>query len=280
MNAAEREDRALEGWCTVVGRIEGSRIDMIERPDRDQPGRGGCDAIVRRRGVLQAVEHTTLDSYERRRDDDNRFRRVVMPIAPAIEAAFPDSWVELEVPVHAIASGQNWNELSVRLRDGCIAVIREMPVADNYDLTRTRFDLPDVPFPVWISRQPAGGDRPSCMLFRQAPVDRYDQLAADAERALEDKSTQLRAYHDDGKPTVLLMDFDDVVLLNRDLVATAFARASENRGGIEVIDEVYLIDSGRKPVWVYPLKLEGRMYPDLPQFREYFSEQYYANYKQ
>ena len=279
MNAAQREDRALEAWCNVVGRIESSPIDIVERPDRDRPGLGGCDAIVRRLRTLQAVEHTTLDSYERRRDDDSRFRKVVMPIAPAIEAAFPDSWIELEVPVHAIPSGLNWVDLSSRLRDRCIDAIAQMPIASYYDLTRTRFDLPDIPFPVWISRQPSAGDRPSCILFRQAPGDRYEQLAADVSRALDDKSQQLSAYSREGKRTVLLIDFDDVVLLNRDLVATAFARAAAGRD-LSRIDEVYLVDSGRRPPWVYPVKLDARQYPDLPEFGQFFSEQDHTNYKE
>lgn len=278
MNAAQREDRAIEGWCAVLSRIEDSPIVIVERPDREKPGQGGCDAVVRRQGELQALEHTTLDSYQRRREDDDRFRKVVLPMSRAVEETFGDSWVELEVPVHAIPSGQDWAALSKRLCARCIEAIGGMPIADYDDLTRTRFDWPDVHFPVWISRQPNAGDPPRCIIFRQAPADSHDQLAADMERALNDKSTQLRAYHDDGKPTVLLIDFDDIVLLNRDLVAAAFARAAANCRGLKAIDEVYLADSGRRPVWVYPVKLGDGIYPELPQFREFFSEQYRANY--
>jgi hypothetical protein len=42
-------------------------------------------------------------------------------MAKAIEEAFDDSWVEMEVPVHAIPRGQNWTEL----RDTLIVRCRE-----------------------------------------------------------------------------------------------------------------------------------------------------------
>jgi hypothetical protein len=34
----------------------------VERPDREWPGQGGCDAVLNRGGARQALEHTTLDS--------------------------------------------------------------------------------------------------------------------------------------------------------------------------------------------------------------------------
>lgn len=279
MSSVRREDRAIDGWCVVLSRIEGAPVTVVERPDKDKPGQGGCDAIVERRGVRHAVEHTTLDSYQRRREDDDRFRKVVLPVAIAVEETFTDSWVEMEVPVHAIPPGEDWTELRNRLRACCVEAIGGMPIAEYHDLTRTRFDWPDIPFPVWISRQPTAGDSPKCVIFRQAPGDLHAQLAADVKRALDDKTNQLRAYHDGGMPTVLLLDIDDVALTNRDFVADAFARAVTTWDDRNAVDEVYLTDSGRRPVWVYPLKLEDRFYPELPEFRTFFSDQYRANYE-
>ncbi len=278
MNGDGREDRAIEAWCIVVGRIEHTAVDIVEHPDRERAGRGGCDAIVDRGGVRQAVEHTTLDSYQRRREDDDRFRRVVLPVAAVIEQTFPDSWVEMEVPVHAIPAGENWANLRDRLSASCVEAITGMQIAEYHDLTRTRFDWPDIPFPVWISRQPVAGNSPKCIVFRQVPADLHDQRAADIARALAEKAAQLRPYHDAGTHTVLLLDVDDVSLSNREVVADAFAHAFSTWEGRDAVDEVYLVDSGRRPAWVYPLKLGGRSYPDLPQFREFFSEQYHTNY--
>jgi hypothetical protein len=201
-------------------------------------------------------------------------------VARAIEEAFDDSWVEMEVPVHAIPTGQNWTTLREALIARCREALQGMPIADYHDLTRTRFDWADVPFPVWISRQPrVEGEQPKCIIFRQTPADLHDQLAVDIRRALDEKTTQLGAYKAAGHPTVLLLDFDDIVLLNRDSVGEAFARATRGWAGTNTIDEIFLVDTGRRPPWVYPVKLGERIYPDLPEFRAYFSAQYRSNYE-
>ncbi len=36
----------------------------------------------------------------------------------------------------------------------------------------------------------------------------------------------------------------------------------------------------RRPVWIYPLKVGDRRYPELPELREFFSEQFHVNYKE
>jgi hypothetical protein len=174
----------------------------------------------------------------------------------------------MEVPVHAIPTGENWAQLHDRLSTRCVEAIGAMPIAEYHDLTRSRFDWPDIPFPVWISRQPVAGNSPKCIIFRQRPSDLHDQRAADIARVLAEKATQLRPYHDAGMRTVVLLDVDDVALSNSDVVADAFAHASATWEGRDFVDEVYLVDSGRRPAWVYPLKLDHRSYPELPEFRE------------
>ena len=62
-------------------------------------------------------------------------------------------------------------------------------------------------------------------------------------------------------------------------MADAFAHAVATWDKSDAVDEVYLVDSGRRPAWVYPLKLGDSFYPNLPQFREFFSQQYDANYE-
>jgi hypothetical protein len=118
------------------------------------------------------------------------------------------------------------------------------------------------------------------MIFRQAPADLHEQRAEDVRRALDGKAARLQRYQEAGTPTVLLLDVDDNVLSNRDVVADAFARAAATWERGDMVHEVYLVDSGRRPVWVYPLKLGDRLYPDLPEFREFFSEQFHVNYKE
>ena len=261
----------------VLSQIEGSAVSVVERPDRVSPGRAGCDAIVERGGVWHAVEHTTIDAYLGRRQDDARFRRVVMPVELAVAQEFTDSWIEIAVPAHAVPTGQDWDALRERFLGRICEAIHAMPIADYTDLSRTPFEWPDIPFPIWISRQDRREDAATCIMSRVRPEDTHDQLVAGITGALRDKSEQLRPYRGTMK-TVLLLDFDDFVLLNQDAVAGAFARAAQDSAGADAIDEVYVVDGRRRRVWVFPVKLGTRLYPELPEFRQFFSEQFRMTY--
>jgi hypothetical protein len=279
MNARKREDEALDAWRATLSRIEGSSVMVISRPDRESQGRGGCDALVERRGTRQAVEHTTIDGYLDQRQDTARYREVFMPLEERVAREFGDFWIEIQVPSHAVPTGQDWEALKERLFARICEAIRSMPVASFCDLSFTQFDFPDIPFPIWISRQELAGQAPSCFIGRDAPQDRREQLVAGIARALEDKAQQLRAYRRD-MTTVLLLDFDDISLLNQYVVAESFAKAAKERpDAIAEIDEVYLVDRRRRQgIWVFPVKLGLRFYPDLPEFQAFRSEQFNTTY--
>lgn len=279
MNARGREDEALDAWCAAVSQIEGSAVTIISRPDRELPGRGGCDAIVTRGRARQAAEHTTLDAYLEQRQDTVRYRQVVVPLEERVAREFADSWIEIQVPSHAVPTGQDWEALKERLFARVCEAIRSMPIASFYDLTFTQFEFPDIPFPIWISRQELGGNSPGCYVGRDAPQDRHEQLVAGIVRALEEKAQQLSAYKGE-MATVLLLDFDDISLLNQTVVAESFAKAAKERpDAAAAIDEVYLVDRRRRRgIWVFPVKLGSRIYPDLPEFLAFRREQFKVTY--
>jgi hypothetical protein len=270
-----REDTSIEVWCEVVGRMAGCRVVVVERPDRKGDGVGGSDAIVDRCGVRQAVEHTTIDSYRNRRQDNARFQQVLAPIAEQVQQRFPDSWIEVIVPVHAVRTGEDWDGLRERFLTEVIAVIEATPIASpNAGPEYTDHKLPGIPFPVAITRQPLDGDQPTCIIGRDAPSDRHDQLVANITSALEAKARQLKSYRDAGLATVLLLDFDDLQLLNYDLVAAAFVMALKT-GANDAADEVYVIDRRRKRrIWVLPVKLNDRLHPVKPEFEAYRHAQF------
>ena len=88
-------------------------------------------------------------------------------------------------------------------------------------------------------------------------------------KALQNKDAQLAAYHKDGLPTMLLLDSNHFTSVNRESIAEAFAAAAKRESLLHV-DEVFLVESNRKPAWIYPLKMTTRTYPELPEFRELF----------
>ncbi len=262
-----RQERTIEQFCARLSAIEGQQVRIVERPDRDNPGQGGCDAIIDRGGCRFALEHTTVDSVVNQRADDARFNQVVVPLEEAIRRAHPDSWVEIIVPVHAIPTGTDWSQIAGAIRAGCIQAIAQMPFGEEY----REFALDGVPFPVWICRR-EDRHNPVCYVMRQAPRDLHTHLENNMARAIREKRDQLAFYRTQGLPTLLLLDSDEIALANRDSLAGAFRRAAD-REPPEEFDEVFLAVTWRVPIWIYPVKLYSRLYPDLPEFRRYFEEQ-------
>src|SRR6266571_7571979 len=117
MTSRDREDRTIRQFCERLAAIEAREVRIVERPDLNEPGKGGCDAIIERGGQRFALEHTTIDSYSDQRADNHRFRTVVVPLEDAIQHAYPDSWIEIHVPADAVPTGSDWHSLAEALKD-------------------------------------------------------------------------------------------------------------------------------------------------------------------
>ena len=91
-------------------------------------------------------------------------------------------------------------------------------------------------------------------------------------RAIREKRDQLAFYREQGLPTLLLLDSDEFALANPNSLAEAFRRAADLEP-TEEFDQVFLAVTWRNPIWIYPVKLNDRLYPDLPEFTQYFDSQ-------
>lgn len=267
-----REDRTIDQFCSRLSLIERQEVVVVSRPDRENPGRGGCDAIINRGGPRFALEHTTVDTITGQRADDARFRQVVVPLEIAIRTAHPDSWTQITVPAHAIPSAVSWGAITDALREGCIRAIAQMP----FDGRWRQFEFQGVPFPVLISRRKDPKD-PACYVMRVPPGSLESHLENNMAQAIREKRGQLGSYRRQGLSTILLLDSDEFVLTNRDSLAEAFRRAAARETPDE-FDEVFLAVTYQNPIWIYPLKLHDRLYPDLPEFERYSDIQYTLTY--
>ena len=262
-----RQDRTIKQFCKRLAAIEQQQVHPIQWPDQDDPGKGGCDAIIDRGGRHFALEHTTLDAIMDQRMDDDRFRKVVLPTEEAILAEYPDSWVHVAIPVHAIPTKANWNKITQDLCKGCIEVLKLMPS----DGIRRKFEFPGVPFPVMITRREDYG-RPACYAMRIEPDHLETHLENNMIMAITKKRDQLAPYKAQGYPTILLLDSDEMVLVNWIDLAGAFRKAADRETLVEC-DEVFVAMTFLDPIWIYPLKLYGRLYPDLTEFDFFHDEQ-------
>lgn len=267
-----REDKTIEQFCTRLAAIEGRQIHIIARPDRDNPGQGGCDAILDRGGQIFALEHTTIDCIVGQREDSARFRQVVVPLEEAIRSAYPDSWIKICVPSHAVPTGTDWGEMRDALLRGCVRAIGDMPFGES----RREFRFEGVPFRVWITKRRSPRD-PGCYVMRTAPGNLETHMVENMTSVIREKGKQLASYRLDGLATILLLDSDEFALTDRDALAQAF-RAAAERETPEEFDEVFMAQTFLDPIWIYPVKLNDRLYPDLPEFENFFDAQFSLTY--
>ncbi|HEX5036669.1 MAG TPA: hypothetical protein VFX30_05885, partial [bacterium] len=236
-----REDKTIQEFCDRLSKITGERVEISSRPDKQNKGVGGCDAILGIQGKKVALEHTTVDSYEAQRKDSASFRKVIVPLEDFISKKMSNSWVEICIPSRSIPTGRDWTDITEKLKSDCLQEILKLPADDDF---RT-FNFPGVPFEVELARHEGA---PGCYVMRRAPENRFRELENVIVNALKRKSDQLNSYKRDGYKVVLLLDSNDFVLMNRDNFAKAFEQAAKevNLGNF---DEIYYCETYREPAW-------------------------------
>ncbi len=245
---SKREDTAIDEFCETQG------FKIVARPDRDNPGQGGCDAIVQRNGQDFALEHTTINTFADHRLDDARFLKVVASLEKNISAKCLGKLINISVPIGAVQPGIDWQSLSQALETGCIEKISSLPPDENHTI-----ELSNVPFPVTILHTD-DSKRSACYVARRSAEVRPED---DMRRAIKEKTTQLAPYKRDGLPTILLIDSDDIALVNAHSLANAFLLAS-NQEDTAGLDQVFIARTGSTPFHIYPVKRGANIYPQTP----------------
>lgn len=197
--------------------------------------------------------------------EDDRFHRVIAPIRQAIEREYPNLWVEVVVPPHAVSKGTDWDRITSALVTGCIQVIPAI-LPDQH---LREYNFADVPFAPSI-RTERGGSLPGCCIGRFGPPRLAEELVENLIATLRAKRVQLSPYRASGLRTLLVLE--SIPCANSELFAASF-RTAADLAGAEEFDEVYIAFSWRRAVRVLPLKLGVRLYPDLPEWRSFLMMQ-------
>ena len=248
---------------------EGQNIIRTSSPDREVRTTKACDAILEGGGISYAVEHTSLDSYLRQRLDTARFRRVLASLEQRLREKLPDH-VEVDVPVHAIPAGIDWQVLSRLIESWIVTNLDRLP----YD-QRVEVQIPGVPFALGVRRERAAGPG-SLFGMRVAPADLRDQRSQVLAERIHAKSEVLSHYKVQDYRAVLIIETDDIALSDRSTICEDFQKAVKIQEP-SAIDDVFLIETDTKPWCVTPLKV-GKVlmvtanpswpsapgYPDLP----------------
>ncbi len=266
----KREDRTIAAFCQVVALIDGAVARVLARPDRDTPGKGGCEAILVRQDREWALEHTTFDSFPNQRQDSARLMEALEPAAAAIAASCPGWRISVAVPIGAVPTGTSWAKLKASFEQAVIQALQALPD----DAKNAEADVQGR-FAVRIFRR--RHRLPGCFLVRDAPAD---QIAARAEvivAALAAKRRQLQPYVTQGFSTVLLLDNDDIGLMEPFSAAESFRRAIAEMD-LSIFTEIYLVDATEPIPWFFPVKLGARLHP-LPEFDAFHEWQYRQTYE-
>lgn len=271
---ASREDTTITDFCERLAVLETQVVRVVGRPDKDNPGQPGCDAIILRDSEKWALEHTTIDSFRNQREDDVKFEQVVVPLEKNIPKVFPDSYFNISIPVHVIPKGVDWNELAIKLEAGCIETIRNTPIRP--DGIMRSYNLTYIPFSVRISREPSHRS-PQCHVMRVCPPHQKEELVQNMISTLKKKDAQLQPYKERGLPTILLIESDDPSLVNADSLADALSQAMAQYFPAH-IDQIYIAEADRNPMWYYPVKLVTAVHPHIPEYEQYWHKQYRLHY--
>jgi hypothetical protein len=185
----------------------GLRVDSW--PDRERPAE--IDALA---GAF-AIEHTSIDTLQNQRRDDDWFSRVVSGLEAELSTP-PAGRLHVILEYHAVHTGQDWSAIREALK---VWIAREVPrLADG----RHSFgDIAGIPFRLRVTK---ASNRPSALLFvRSKPVD--DNLSARIRTLCDRKAQKLAKHQSAGKRTILLVENADIALMNDEKMLEAIRRA-------------------------------------------------------
>jgi|GEM_PF-5682232 len=270
----KKEDRAIETFCEHLSRIDNQNAYIKFRPDaRGQVGEGLPDFVLYRLGEEFTIEHTYINSYENQVQYEHLYSKYIKPLNldQRIKEAFPNKLIDISIPINAFkreseVKNFDFEAFIKNLTDA----VRDAPETRNSQIAK-RYDLPNAPFPVFISKSHGFG---ATFVIQIVPTSREqvrDNLVVEMKRAVERKRRKLATAKAKGEKTILLLDTDDYALLNYEILARAFA-ATVNQVEFDGIDDVYIQQRGGVN-YVFPVKLGKRIYPHLPEFEQYWRRQ-------
>lgn len=207
-----------------------------------------CDATWKGLGITYAVEHTTIDSFNGQRYDDDRFRKVMEKLEKEW-SHHPDNWIEIAIEVAAIPTGVNWDNLSGQIQAWLIQNIPSLPY-DCQSVVR----IPGVPFQLCISREKVPGQG-RMVVARLKPRDLPEQRIAVIRKALDKKVGVLKQYKNKGYSSILLIESSDFALSSRDTIFKDLRQAYQPETDDSVFDHIYIATTGTNPWCIAPFKV-------------------------
>jgi hypothetical protein len=256
------EGRCCDAVLTILERELGAQRETLSW---DTPRSPGVEVRARIGDTLYALEHTLIDPYPSKRDDDRQFMAVMGELEsslPGSGALRPDCTYEAWVDIHAFRGRRRSEIPGMReaIRAWIVAAAPRLAPQRIYETLQLSASPPTVPVRVLLKATlwPDRGN--SLRIGRLVNAELEEQRRERIAAALQKKGPKLLAEGRVGARTVLVLENDDVALSNP--VDVGAALHAQLAASDLAVDDVYLVDTDRAVEWlIWRMKQGPRSWP-------------------
>jgi hypothetical protein len=228
------QNKLINKFVEHLTEINGVFFTITKRPDEENSTTKDIDAIAECNGIRIAIEHTSIDTVPKQREDSVRFLKVFSIIEDQLRGTVTDR-ICIAVPFYAIPNKVSWSKLQKTLKDWLEKTILNIPYGSD------EYDILGLPFKIRINKH--ASEKPSFRIVRDTPND--STLSERVGNSINRKLQKLVPYKKQEYKTCLLIENDDIALMSLDLMVSSIKVIIDREIGLisEVVDEIWYADT-------------------------------------
>ena len=256
------EQQLCEAVAALLARRNGESVTKAEAVDTVVRDRPAVEAIYHTKSNRFALEHTRVESFPNQIGLGKQFAQLVGPLETELAGKLPgEFFLIVQVGEARVSSADQ-----PRVRAAVAAWILENAAVLEPEETvgpRGKCEMTvkpnGVPFEVTLHRDCDYGS--GLLIIQGLDGDRQQLRRQAIARSLDSKCPKLKAAHDDGCVSILILESDDISLANRVVVAEAAATELVKR--TDQPDVVVWVGTSTSPWRAAMIKDGARLYPDV-----------------
>lgn len=236
----QEEAHCIKVFVKEYSKLKKTHFQITDWPDQNKPG--DIDAIAKDRNEVLAIEHTSIDSYKKQREDDAVFNKVFGRIGNELRNSFKGRTTFI-VPVKAIRRKKDQERVYKILK---IWLGNNVP---GLAYGKHSISISELDFEITIWKEES--DRNFFCVARSDPEDKnFNQSFKDL---VEKKSQKLIPYQDENTTRILLVENEDIALMSPAKMREAWKNAV--REGVKnFANQIWYVDSSIKSqYWLHLL---------------------------
>lgn len=246
----KEQDKVIREFVIHLSKTKGIQLVITCWPDKVNRLKEDIDAIAEGSGIQIAIEHTSINTVPKQREDSARFMKVLGGLGAELCIKVTDR-IRVTVDFYSVPNKISWSKLRQTLKDWLEKKIPALPNGSDY------YDIPGLPFKAHINKQ--ASEKPSFRVARFDPKD--ETLSERIADSIMRKTQKLVPYKEQGFKTILLIENDDIGLMNPELMISSVKTAMQGNLQLEgikiedIVDEIWYSDTSIPddlefwPVW-------------------------------